>query len=198
MPTEPERRQLEELYGSWSDDEDDLPIGPGPTPVTPPRGEPPRASDPHRRPPRVGTAIQRSDADNRRKALLLLSPPPPPDRRRRQKRRPPPKPRIARPVPTKCAATAYNTARPPAPKHVDQRRQPEPTARLTAAPAALRCPAVDQRPRSINATRALPPTTSPPTAGPLHAVGPRPPEPITAKGLRYPWLLYRKKILVCL
>ncbi|XP_029674798.1 basic proline-rich protein-like [Formica exsecta] len=132
MPTEDERRQLVELFGRWSEDEEgEFPNGPGPTPVTPPRGEPP---DRHRRPaPRVGTAIQRGDADNRRKILLLSTPPPPPPDRRRAPR-PASRPRATRPNIASCAAAA------PPPATPSRLRRP-PTTEAGAINGTKDCPA---------------------------------------------------------
>lgn len=155
MPTDTERKQLEELFGRWSDDEQDgLPDGPGPTPVTPPRMPDP----PHRAPPRVETMIQRDDAETRRKIRLLATPPPPPPIRHRRAgttvlRQPP----IARTAPTACAAAS--AAATPISAHGPR---PRPTA-PPPAPTQPR-PAMER-----GATRLA------------YAVGPRPPQPVPVR-----------------
>ncbi|XP_070148694.1 WAS/WASL-interacting protein family member 1-like [Polyergus mexicanus] len=61
MPTDQERKQLEELFGRWSDDEEgEIPDGPGPTPVTPPQ-----TSDPP--PPPAATTDRDQDPAGRRR-----------------------------------------------------------------------------------------------------------------------------------
>lgn len=85
-------KAIEEYLGEDAD------VEAQPAPPAPPP-EPPKP--PQRRPPRVGTLVQRSDRENARKRELFLAEPPPPPARRapRPFERPPPPPTRARPEP---------------------------------------------------------------------------------------------------
>ncbi|XP_029673121.1 proline-rich protein 2-like [Formica exsecta] len=159
MPTQAEREQLEALFERWSSDSDlsDVPEPPPAEPRPSSTGRPP--TDVTRRPPpRVGTSIQRGDAETRKKILLLATPPPPPDRRRLNRGRasaPPPRPVRPSPAVKETPPPAEPRPRPPA-------RAPA-TTRPTPRPAPAPQPTTANRetpPRPVG-SRPRPPARAP-------------------------------------
>ncbi|XP_011685573.1 PREDICTED: lysine-rich arabinogalactan protein 19-like [Wasmannia auropunctata] len=168
MSTHEERDMLNRLFGDLLSDleSDDDGRAKEPGPIT-------RPGSSNRRPvPRVGTSIQRGDAETRRRAQFLATPPPPRKPRARQQRPPPAVTRRRAPASTDRrepppgnadprTTLANAAATPPAPRKSFARRlfPPEPTATTTAprapsqaAPAPPRHPAPARPPAAPRAT----------------------------------------------
>lgn len=151
-----------DLFEDWSEEDDPRPattLSPG---LTPRSGEVKAATRP-RKPPRVETAIQRSDAANQQKAAILLTttPPPPAVRRARTSpgkptsgRTPPPPARTPPPVMTPPAAAQHlGKSRGLPPDHADLRGCPT-TKTPGPAPSSRRNPPAVATGRSLTRNRA--------------------------------------------
>ncbi|KMQ82824.1 hypothetical protein RF55_21742 [Lasius niger] len=184
-----EKKELRELFGEWSSDEEMA--SPTAKPALPPtsKPEPPPTIDrpvtpgPPRKTP-VST-VQRSDAANRRKMAILLAAPPLPTGRRRSTgtrapeatpiRQPPANAPRSRSVPT-LPRTAATRSTPTTPRKTTVRSTPKPPGLTTVQPptptrATPACAATSRPvPTTVREGRPPPPTTIAVAPGVLLAV----------------------------